>query len=406
MRNGRSAAILGSGVLVLFLLAGTAFAGPVLKFGPNDEGLIKFEYKGQFSLTKRDTGSGADRDDDTYTFNFRRQRFAIMGAWGKKFSLYVNTDYSEDQDITAFSVGDGKEEKFRVIDAVFRFKLNDKLNLWAGKFKYSTTRENLESCEKPLSLDRSIFIHGPWDEFNISRDEGVSLWGNLFENKFQYRLDVMEGRSDSGSAPKSQFRYGTRVHVTLLDPEKGHGYKGTYLGKKKVLTIGAAYQFEPDVAFEDNIAKTGSIDYSTWTADLFFEYPVEDVGTFTFSTAYADFDFEDVSKDITPAGDSNDYIIASPYGEKDGFYVKAGYMLPNLPLQFFARAEKWDIDNYFGILDQEAEWYGGGFNYYFRGQNLKLTMEYNLTDFDKETNSWVGPIEDYETVTAQLQVIF
>ena len=385
-------------ILVLALLAGTAFAGPTLTFGPDDEGLIKFEYKGQFSLTGRDTGSGADRDDNTYTFNFRRQRFAIMGAYGENFSLYVNTDYSEDNDMTAFTVTDGGDDSFRVIDAVFRYKLNDQFNAWAGKFKYSLTRENLEACEKPLTLDRSVLIHGPWDQFNISRDEGVAVWGNLFDNKFQYKLNVMEGRSDAGKSPESTFRNGARFHVTLLDPEKSHGYRGTYLGKKKILTIGAGYQFENDVAFEDTVSKTGSIDFSAWSVDLFFEYPLEDIGMFTFSTAFVDYDLDDaITKSANP-----DPQTGGPYGQKDGYYTKVGYMLPTIPLQFFARYENWSLAEYAGVLDQDIDWIGAGLHYYFRGQNLKISLEYNSTGFDKESPN----AEDYDTVTAQLQVIF
>jgi hypothetical protein len=384
-------------ILVLTLLAGTAFAGPVLTFGPNDEGVVKFEYKGQFSLTARDTGSGANGDENTNTFAFRRNRFAIMGAYGDNFSLYVNTDYSADNDMTSFSVTDGGGDSFRVIDAVFRFKMNDDFNVWAGQFKYSLTRENLEACEKPLTLDRSVLIHGPWDPYNISRDEGFAVWGNLLDDKFQYRFNVMEGRSDASKSPESAFRYGGRVHVTLLDPEKKHGYKGTYLGKKKVLTIGAGYQFENDVAFEDTVAQTGSINFSAWTADLYFEYPLEEIGTFTFSTAYTDYDFEDAITKSAP-----DPQTGGPYGEKDGYYVKAGYMLPQIPLQFFARYEDWALAEYGGILDQDINWYGAGLHYYFRGQDLKLSLEYNTTDFDKENAN----VEDFNTITTQLQVMF
>lgn len=396
-------------ILVLTLLAGTAFAGPVLTFGPDDEGVVKFEYKGQFSMNTRDTGSGANRDDDTNTFDFRRQRFAIMGAYGENFSLYVNTDYSADNDMTSFSVTDGGGDSFQVIDAVFRFKMNDDFNVWAGQFKYSLTRENLEACEKPLTLDRSVLIHGPWDPYNISRDEGFAVWGNLLDDKFQYRFNVMEGRSDAGKSPESAFRYGGRVHVTLLDPEKKHGYKGTYLGKKKVLTIGAGYQFENDVAFEDTTpsAQSGSIDFSAWTVDLYFEYPFEEIGTFTFSTAYVDYDLENARN----KGANPDLQTGGPYGEKDGYYVKVGYMLPQIPLQFFARYEDWSLAEYGtvgsdttnSIPYQDINWYGFGLHYYFRGQELKLSLEYNTTDFDKEI---ANVDEDFNTITTQLQVMF
>ena len=387
------------------LLATPAFAGPTWTFGPEDQGALKLEYKGQFQLNHRDTGGGADNDESVSEFNFRRNRVALMGAYGKHFGLYVQTEYNEDRNITGFNVGDGTEDNFQLLDAVMRFKYNDAVNFWLGKYKYSFSRENLEACEMPLTLDRSLLIQAPLASEN-TRDKGVTLWGNLFNDIFQYRLDAMNGRNDSDSAPDSAFRYGARAHVTLLDPENGHGYKGTYLGEKKVLTIGGAYQMEKDVAYSDTIAQTGAVDYEAWTVDLFFEYPVDGIGTFTVSGAYADYDLDDAYQGANP-----DSLIVGANGlngEKNGGYVKVGYMLPNLPLQFFARSESWSLANYNGFGDQEVDWYGGGFNYYFRGQDLKLTMEVSQADFDKEGYGLGSNelTEDFTTFTAQMQVIF
>jgi len=390
------------------LLATPAFAGPTWTFGPEDQGALKLEYKGQFQLNHRDTGGGADDDESVSEFNFRRNRVALMGAYGKHLGLYVQTEYSEDRNITGFNVTDGTEDDFQLLDAVMRFKYNEAVNFWLGKYKYSFSRENLEACEMPLTLDRSLLIQAPLASEN-TRDKGVTLWGNLFNDVFQYRLDAMNGRNDSDSAPDSAFRYGARAHVTLLDPENGHGYKGTYLGEKKVLTLGGAYQMEKDVAYSNlgnlNIRgdETGAVDYEAWTVDLFFEYPVDGVGTFTVSGAYADYDLDDAYQGANP-----DALTTGINGEKNGGYVKIGYMLPNLPLQFFARSESWSLANYNGFGDQEVDWYGGGFNYYFRGQDLKLTMELSQADFDKEGYGLGSTelTEDFTTFTAQMQVIF
>ena len=378
------------------LLAGTAFAGPTWTFGPEDQGLLKFEYKGQFQLNMRDTGSEADGDGNTNEFNFRRNRLALMGAYGEHFGLYVQTEYSEDVNIGPLTVSDGNGDDFQMLDAVMRFRYDDRLNFWVGKYKYSFTRENLEACEMPLTLDRSLLIRAPLVS-ERTRDKGVTLWGNFFDDKFQYRLDAMNGRNDSTSSPKSEFRYGARAHVSLLDPEKGHGYKGTYMGEKKVLTIGAAYQLEKDVAYSDTMDQTGSVDYKAWTVDLFFEYPVKEVGTFTVSGAYADYDLDNAYQGADP-----DPGTIGLNGEKNGGYIKVGYMLPNLPLQFFARAEEWSFAELNNIYDQEINWYAGGVNYYVRGQNLKLSMQYAKTDYDKK-----GPdSQDFNTFTTQLQLIF
>lgn len=383
------------------LLATPAFAGPTWTFGPEDQGALKLEYKGQFQLNVRDDGSGADGDETTSEFNFRRNRLALMGAYGKHFGLYVQTEYNEDVNIGPFSVSDGdNDNEMRMLDAVLRFKYNDAVNFWLGKYKYSFSRENLEACEMPLTLDRSLLIRAPLAS-DGTRDKGVTLWGNLFDQKFQYRLDAMNGRNDSTSSPESAFRYGARAHVTLLDPENGHGYRGTYLGEKKVLTIGGAYQMEKDVAYSNTVAKSGAVDYDAWTVDLFFEYPVDGVGTFTVSGAYADYDLDDAYQGLNP-----DALTIGLNGEKNGGYVKIGYMLPNLPLQFFARSESWSFATFENVIDQEVDWYGGGFNYYFRGQDLKLTMELSKVDFDKEGLFGGTKTEDFTTFTTQLQVIF
>lgn len=387
-------------VLASCLAATSAFAGPVWTFGPNDEAAMKLEYKGQFQLNMRDTGSEADGEGDTKEFNFRRNRLALMGAYGPHFGLYVQTEFNEDRNVTPLYVSDGDSSDFQILDAVLRFRYDDRLNFWAGKFKYSFSRENLEACEAPLTLDRSVLIRAPLVDEG-TRDKGISFWGNLFEKKFQYRIDAMNGRNDSSSSPESNFRYGARAHVTLLDPEGNHGYKGTYMGEKKVLTIGAAYQMENDIAYADTVGETDAVDYSAWTADLFFEYPVEDMGTFTFSAAYADYDLDDAYKGANP-----DLGTIGLVGEKNGGYVKIGYMLPNTPLQFFARSENWTFAEFNNVIDQEIDWYGGGFNYYFRGQDMKLTMELSKADFDEEGTFSGVKTEDFTTFTTQLQVMF
>ncbi|MEJ2492655.1 MAG: selenite/tellurite reduction operon porin ExtI, partial [Desulfuromonadales bacterium] len=130
---------------------------------------------------------------------------------------------------------------------------------------------------------------------------------------------------------------------------------------------------------------------------LFGEYPIDGIGTFTLSGAYVDYDMDDAYQNGSPDAD-----VVGLNGEKNGGYVKVGYMFPRLPLQLFARSENWSFASLNSIYDQEVNWYGGGFNYYLRGQNLKVTVEYSQVDYDKEVSS----VEDFNTLTAQLQLIF
>jgi len=386
-------------VLGLALATGTAYAGPKMTFGPNDEGALQLDYKGQFQMTVRDTGSGENNDDDTMNFNFRRNRLALMGKYGDNMSLYVQTEYVDDANITPFDVADTDQgSDFQILDAVMRFKINDALRVNVGKFKYNLSRENLEACEAPLTLDRSLFIRAP---YTTTRDTGVAVWGNLFDDMFQYRVDAMEGRKAvSGvAAPASNFRYSARAHVTLLDPENDYGYKGTYLGKKKVATFGAAYQYEPEVAYGDTVTRTDEKDYQAWTVDAFVEYPIEGMGTVTASAAY-----EDVDLDGAYEGANPDAFAIGINGEKNGYYAKAGYLLPNMPLQLFLRYERWRFASLNGVFDQRVDWYGGGLNYFLRDQNLKLTFEASSTGFNKAGGT--ETTEDFMTYITQLQLIF
>jgi len=131
--------VLATAAAGLVLMASTAFAGPTWTFGPEDEGLMKIEYKGQFQLDYRDTGSGADNGDDTSEFNFRRNRLALMASY-EGLGLYFQTEYNEDNNINSFSVGNGDNSDFRVIDAQIRYKFNDAVQFRLGKYKYNFTR--------------------------------------------------------------------------------------------------------------------------------------------------------------------------------------------------------------------------------------------------------------------------
>jgi hypothetical protein len=381
-----------------FMLAGplqnTAKAGPTIEFGEDGEGLLRIDYKAQFQGIFREGGSGKDGLSDTSTMNFRRNRIQLVGAWGEKYGMYVQTDFVEDLNVNTLGVGHDFGSYFTLLDAQFRYNYNEMFNVRVGKFKANFARENLEDCYQPLTLDRSLFLKAP---FVVSRDIGVAVWGNLLDGKVQYRADVLEGRTADDVAPDSGFRYSGRVHLSLLDPEKGYGYRGTYRGNKKVLTIGLAGQFETDVVYGDLANKVQPENYKAWTADIFTEYPIDGIGTVTFSAAYMDVGMDEAYQGADPEAEA-----LGLSGERNGYYVKAAYMLPNIPLQLFARYEGWTFASLEGVINQDLDWTGVGANYYVNGQNLKLTVEYANTDFAKEATDCT----DFDTFRAQLQFIF
>lgn len=380
-------------------------AGAKIHFGDEDQGTLQLQYKAQFRMTYRDIGSGTEGTDGTTNFGFRRNRLAVMGGWSDKVSLYVQGEFADPNLAPVDFSGAGFDTSFQLLDAAVRFSFSDAVKLNVGRFKYNLSRENLEACEDPLTLDRSLFVRAAYVG---TRDDGVALWGNLFKDRVQYRVDAMEGRQAASglTVPASNPRFSARGHVTLLDPENTYGYKGTYLGKKKVLTVGAAYQYEAKVAYTDVDTQLGTHDYRAWTVDGFFEYPFAAAGTVTASAAY-----EKLDLDGAYAGANPDAGATGLFGEKNGWYAKAAYLFAGAPVQVFGRYEKWRFARLNNVYDQMVDWYAFGANYYVWGQNLKLTAEFSKTDFDQEgtfsnLQGTSRTTKDFNQFVLQMQFIF
>lgn len=246
-----------------------------------------------------------------------------------------------------------------------------------------------------MTLDRSSAFY---TSFGGSRDTGAAVWGNLADARFQYRVMFADGREDD-VVPKKAPRLTVRAHWSPLDPESDYGYRGTYLGTRKIFTIGAAYDQQANVAYADYATRSDIKDYRAWTADVFAELPTSS-GTYTASAAYVAYD---TGNAINLAPDPN----LPSNTELSSYYLKAGYLLPNPiqggRLQFFGRHQKskYHLDS--GVLDNTVNAIGA--NYYLDGQRLKLTFEYARVDYDKPDQ--LDPsLQDGYLATLGLQFIF
>ena len=371
-----------------------ATAWQVAEFG--ESGFFDIDYQVQLREAWRNINADNENKwvSDTY---LRRNRLSLLGAANDMFGAAVQFEYYGGRSIGDLDVTNHESEfNFTVLDAYVTFTPSDAFQVRAGKTKLILTREIQEGCFDPLSTDRSAFIYGPfstnlWNYNKTSRDNGVAVLGNLFSDVFQYRLSIMEGNRYVGSTSPADpgFRYTGRAHVSLLDPETGWGYRGSYLGKKKVLTLGAGYEMQPKAVFDSGLK--GTQDYKAYTYDAFYEQPTE-FGTFTLSGAYLKLDFGDVGTASVPGTTGQE-------GEKNGWYTKAGYLLGKA--QLFGRYEKWSFARLNGVTGEVVTYRSGGINYYIKGQDLRLTLEASQTGFDK-----AGTVPNFKTVMAQFQARF
>jgi hypothetical protein len=445
------------GVVVRTAMLGTALTAVLVVSAPaaaqlveveGDGRSLKIELKAQVYIESTDFGSGMDRQGTRTDIHFQRLRLTATGMmndiFGVKFQTCGNCGTSKQgglgYGITAQDV-DWNDRDVRIIDGYGIANFRDELNLKIGLTKIPLTRANLDDCYAPLSLDRSLFVYSAYGSSpaKFSRDLGIVAWGTFANNKLGYFAAAMQGREGitrtthpfSGATvtstiePRSAVEWVGRVHYSFLDAEAGSGYMGSYLGESKILTVGVGMAYEPEVVYK-NVNANGSlrdedtVDYSALAADLMFEYPTE-AGTVTAVAQYLKTDFEDAHKTNFNPGDRL-ASITGINGQKEGGFFKGGYILPlklhgTGQLQPYFLYEDWKFAHLLGIDNQQINQYGGGVNYYVKDQNVRITVEYLKTEFDKLTGlvgSRVDPVTfapldkytEYDTLRMMFQFVF
>ncbi len=387
-------------------------ASPAIAIDPTFE----FQVKGQVFSETTDFGTGVDRSGSRTDIHFQRLRLVVTGmlddTYGFKFQTCGACGTSK-QGSLGYAVTlqdvDWNDRDIRIIDGYAIANYSDKLNLKIGLTKIPLTRANLDDCFAPLSQDRSMWVYTAYgtSPAKFSRDLGAVVWGNFLDDRLRYYAALFQGREGivktthpfsgatvtSSPEPENSFEYVGRVHYAFLDPEPGSGYEGTYFGDLKVLTLGGGVAYEPNAVYR-NVTSTGvvqnldTVAYTAYAADLLFEYPTK-AGVFTVAAQYLKTDFDDAYKTNFNPGDRL-VNITGLNGQKNGGYVKAGYILPlkigkKGLLQPYFLTEKWKFAHLLGIDNQKVTQTGGGLNYYVRRQNIRLTVEYLSTNFDKPT---------------------
>lgn len=367
-----------------------AQAGPTIEFG--DQGSLTFTYSLQGWLQYKGYTSPTDSASSSDAF-LRRNRVTFSGQYNDYVGFYAQFEAGNDSKLGE----DNKSIYYR--DAYVTLDYRDDLRFIVGRFKNTFSRENLEACLDPLTLDRAEVLS--YTPYAGSRDTGLAVWGNLMDAHLQYRFMIADGREGEYTAEDNP-RLTARVHYSFWEPEFNYGYLGTYLGTQKVLTIGAAYDTQSGVAYANYPSRSDIKDYKAWTVDAFMEYPAPS-GVYTLSAAYFKYDTGNAFNETPDPG-------LAVNSDLKGYYVKGGYMLPGKVgmgrLQFFARHEKSDYGAVTGLAEYyDQTWNSAGANYYLDGQKLKITFEYADITFDTEhpTNP---ALQDYSQATLGLQFIF
>jgi hypothetical protein len=202
----------------------------------------------------------------------------------------------------------------------------------------------------------------------VGRDVGVQLRGLLVDGHLEYRAGLFQGVREAPTTEvgsRNFFRFAARIQVNLLDAETGFFYQGTYLGKRKILSVGGA------VDIQDK--------YKFFGGDVFVDLPLDPIGVVTAQVDVGHWD-------------GGTFITTLP--KQTAVMGEAGFVFSAAQLGPILRYE------YLSITGGNAQTrYVGGLAYWPFGHNSNLKAFY--TRFHE-----VGAARDTNQFNVQWQLYF
>lgn len=365
--------------------AGSVWAGAELKI--DDESSINLGFRAQV-LAKfiEDDLDGNGSFDDYTDFQVRRARIRLLGKVNKHISAFLQTELG--------SGAGGSGSDVRLIDAFVTVNYNPWARIYAGINMAPASRQATTSSGGLMTIDRpgNNYKNLTWGtralrNFSTStvsttdggirgdvdvRDMGVTLFGSgslSDTSHLKYYLGFYDGVQASGANKSDRnLRMTARAQWNLFDAEAGYYNLSTYVGKKKTLGFGISYDVQDEVQVADGtgLLSAGAYgDYAYYSVDAFAEWPMGD-GTLTAEAAFSDLDLDGAD-------------TAALQSEGDGFYVQAGYLLPN-NWQPWVEYESWDSEATSGVGDYDA--YRVGISYFFKGHNANVKAGFESFNSD------------------------
>jgi hypothetical protein len=326
----------------------------------SDDVNFKLGVLGQFQA---DTIDNPEPEPRTSNLFVRRLRLMFAGQVARNVSFFIETDAPN----LGKTLAGGKNIQPSVIlqDAFAGLRFANALTLEAGLMFVPFSRNSLQSAATLLPIDYgpNTYSDSVPTESSTGRDTGFQARGYFANDRLEYRIGAFQGFRDGGS--DNAFRYAGRVQFNLLDTETGFFYTGTYLGKKKILALGAAFD--------------GQKHFHAYAADAFVDYPVGPGAV----TAQFDYNHFDGSKTLTMLARQHDIL------------VEAGYLLKALKL---TPVVQYSERNLADLANGDEKRTAVGASYWWAGQNANIKALYTR----------VSPrdLDSQNELTVQFQIFY
>ena len=285
-----------------------------------------------------------DKPDVISDFYLRRVRLLAKGQLGSYFNFFIGT--------LNLDMGKGGDFSGRTTigDAWMEAVVAKELKVDVGLLKLPFSRHGGQGGGTLHGID----FHGTFLKSGVSfsqRDVGVMARGLLFNELIDYRIAILDGVEPGGEDDLPRFM--GRLGINIFDSEPAFFFKGTHLGKKKVLSFGLTFDLQPGVGGDDG----KSLLYS-FAFDGFLDLPLGDNGLIATINAYL----------YGPGG-------AVPEGI--GLWADLGFRIravePLVALEWFAPSDG-DTGKRLSVL--------GGVNWWMDGHRSNLKLQFGGTKID------------------------
>lgn len=353
----------------------------VLKLTEDGQKYIRFLTWHQVQVNSHnfnDPGASSGAD-----FMLRRSRALMYAQISPKFLVLTHFGLNSltPQNMNATGVESNAPQLF-MHDAYGEFHIADFLRAGLGlHYHRGLTRKNSQSTLNFLTLDHSRpFAHwhslGVTDQF--ARHLGVYFTGDV--GRLEYRVSFnnpivpensLGGGNHFGNVT-SDLSYTGLTHdqsanyvidgyfkYDLLDKETMNlpYYVGTYLGQKKILSIGTGFYSHPGGMYNEVTGENGNVFH--YASDLFFDHPVKG-GAVNMYASYQNFNY-------------GEGYMSRWAGTGHHYYAHAGYLYRALNIMPYVG---YQIGDFEGLIETPRA-FNAGVNYFLNGHHAKFTLEYH-----------------------------
>jgi phosphate-selective porin OprO and OprP len=328
-------------------------------------------------------------------FRLRRARINLTGDFAEQFDFKVEGDFENSDGLNS------NRTAFEATDIFINWHQFPWAQIKTGQWKAPFGLDQLTPDTLLYTIERTL----PTGAITPERQVGIQLWGKPFATIWPGQSDLLtyyagifngNGRNVTNN-DNNNFMYVGRVESTLFKDIFGKGSflklgadvlnsrddKGTNISQSLTLLVNSDGSLSPFVL-------PGADERTAWSVDGWIRLgPFDLIGEF-------------LQEHVNPRT-----VDGVPGGfdafTTDGFYVTAGYYLIPKKLQAVVQ---WQHLNPGQKGNDGLSSIVGGLNYYIRGDDLKLMVNYFHTWSDfRDANHDLGP-DQFNEVIGRMQLMF